>query len=67
MMGDGGIQVVYSAVVGERIADPMTSGVAVSKIAISVIDPTVEADDRTPVSGMKNEDRAGEAPVGRGP
>jgi hypothetical protein len=63
MMGDGGIHVVYRAVVGERIADPMTARVAVSKIAISVIDPAVEADGRTPMSGMKDEYGAGRAPI----
>jgi hypothetical protein len=59
MMSDGGIQVVYRTVVGERIADPMTPGITASKIAIAVIDPTVEADRGTPVSGMKDEDGAG--------
>ena len=58
---------VYGAVVGERVADPVTARVTVSKIAISVIDPTIDADGRTPMSWMKDEYSAGLAPVSRSP
>src|ERR1700677_2782593 len=67
MMGDGGIHVFYRAVVGERIADPMTAPVATAKIAISVIDPAVEADGRAPISRMKDEYGTGLAPICRSP
>jgi hypothetical protein len=63
MMSDGAIHVVYRAVIGERVADPMTARVTVAKITISVIDPAVEPDGRTPMPGMKDVDGAGRAPI----
>src|SRR6266446_263068 len=57
----------HGRVITERSADPSTAVVALSPIAISVIDPAVEPDGRAPVALVEEIIAAAVTPVSGGP
>ncbi len=67
VMNDGRVYVGDGAVVVEVIALPVAAVVAVAGVAVAVVDATVKANVRAPVTAMEEIAAAVEAPIGRRP
>src|SRR6266849_2375870 len=63
----GDVYIVHRAVVEKPAAVPTPAFVAVSKVAVTVVDPAVEADTRTPIAFMENKSVAAPTPIGWSP
>src|SRR6185437_4118150 len=63
----GDVDVVHRAVVVEVAPSPLTAGVTVTEVAVSVIDAAVEADLRAPVTGVPAIEAVVPAPPARCP
>src|SRR5215469_11696678 len=61
------VHVVDFAVVVEAPVVPTSAFIAVAEVAVAVIDPTIEADDRSPIAWGKEEPVATPSPVARCP
>lgn len=59
--------VVGRAIVGELITLPATAAVAFPAVAVAVINAAIEADIRSPVSGVENKRTAAPTPIGGSP
>ena len=57
----------HRTVIGERVADPASTGESHADVTEAVVDSTIEADVRAPVAGMKGIDTADKAPIAWGP
>src|SRR5215469_6112488 len=61
------VHVVDFAVVVEAPVVPTSAFIAVAEVAVAVIDPTIEADDRSPIAWGKEEPVATPSPVAGSP
>src|SRR4030095_14881686 len=66
-MNDIGVHARHSGVVAEAVSFPTAAPVAVSRVAIAVVDPSVKSDSRPPVALIKGVNAVVPAPPGRGP
>src|SRR5580700_10476430 len=67
VVNDGGVYVGHCGVIGKRSMIPISAHVAHADIAKSIVDPAVEANVRTPVSGVPEIRSAAPAPITRRP
>jgi hypothetical protein len=60
---DGDVYVVYSRVIEELSAIPVTAFVADTDVAVTVVDSTIEADVRTPISDIPDIEAISPTPI----
>src|SRR6266478_4286370 len=67
VMNDAGVHVRHGGVVTERVSFPVAAPVAVSGVAIAVVNAAVKTDSRTPVALIKSINTVAPSPPRRGP
>jgi len=67
VMHDGGIHARHGGVITERVSFPSAAPVAVSGVAMTVVNASVKTDSRAPVAFIKRVSAVVEAPVRRCP